>query len=221
MQLLFWLDFHTTTNAPGWRDTLSMHGTTSGCLLWTGRFWPALAVLVFLIHDARHFLFHTGPYKSKGQTYLDSDKLFWFRGPYSCGFCFYLGPKQCLSLQIDSSRCIFVDETDQSGHLRPISGKLSFMHVWIISSQHSYEHLLWCSKRIVRCCTWSLPCLVFLLGPRDGIAAEWESRNKFRWRKQLSELDGRRAVKIEDLGGILWYLVIAKSSLFLTWGSSL
>ena len=40
-----------------------------------------------------------------------------FIGPYSCGFCFYLGPKQCLSPQIDSSRCIFVDETDQSGHL--------------------------------------------------------------------------------------------------------
>ena len=81
-----------------------------------GLIWPFWIVLVFPIHDAWHF-FHTGPYKSRGQNYLDSDKMFGFRGPYSCGFCFCLGPKQCLSPQIDSSRCIFVDETDQSGNI--------------------------------------------------------------------------------------------------------
>ena len=101
-------------------------------------FWPALAVLVFLIHDARHFLFQTGPYKSTGQTYLDLDKMFGFRGPYFRGLCFYLGPTQCLSPQIDSSRCFFVDETDQSGHfflVIPIPGKLNLALFRVSASQ--------------------------------------------------------------------------------------
>lgn len=85
------------------------------------------------------------------------------------------------------------------------------------SAQASYKHRVWCSKGIVPCCTCSLPCPVFLLGRNGGIAAEWESRYKFLWRKQLSVLDRRCAVKIKDLRGILWYLANAKSSSFSSW----
>lgn len=79
----------------------AFYGQVGFGLLWPfWSFWFKMHGIFFFIQN------HTNPRFKP--TWIQTRCLDWYRGPYSCGFCFYLGPTQYLSPQRDSSRCFFL-----------------------------------------------------------------------------------------------------------------